>query len=62
MAIGTATEKAGLVNVFDEKGNFLFTKTGSLKGYTGSTVSVEKGGLVHTYDEKGTFKFSKSSS
>jgi hypothetical protein len=60
MAIGNAVEKSGAVTVYNEKGIFLFSKSGALHGFTGTTVSVKSGGSINTYDEKGNFKFSKS--
>lgn len=60
MAIGSAVQQGGLIHIYDEKGHFLFSKSGELHGYTGTTVSVKQAKLIHTYDEKGHFKFSKS--
>jgi hypothetical protein len=53
MAIGSAVQKGSLVYVYDEKGRQIGSHSGSLHGYTGSTVSVKRGSLIYTYNEKG---------
>jgi len=57
--IATAKQESRQVKVYDEKGNFMFSKTGELGGYTASTVTVKDGSQNKTYDNKGNFKFSK---
>lgn len=59
--ISTAVQKSSnRVEVYDERGNFMFSKTGELMGFTGTTVSVKtSSNRVEVYDEKGNFKFSK---
>jgi hypothetical protein len=62
MAIGNAVQRGSSVYVYDDRGQYLFTKaTGSgssdgVAGYTGSSVSVRVGNLVKTYDDKGHFQ------
>lgn len=57
--IATAKQESRQVKVYDEKGNFMFSKTGELVGYTANTVTVKDGSQNKTYDNKGNFKFSK---
>ena len=48
------------VEVYDENGNYKFSKTGKLAGYTATTVSVETNpGRIEVYDENGNYKFSR---
>jgi hypothetical protein len=57
--IATAKQDSSQVKVYDEKGNFMFSKSGELVGYTPSTVTIKDGSQNKTYDNKGNFKFSK---
>ena len=52
MAISTAIQKGSLVYVYDEKNHLLWTSSGELHGYTGSSVSIKKGNIIYVYDEK----------
>jgi hypothetical protein len=61
MAIATAIETAGVVNVYDETGGHIFSKTGSLHGFTNSSVSILQKAIIHVYDDKGEHRFSRSS-
>ena len=51
--IGSCVQKGYYVYVYDEKGYSLFSKYGTLVGYTGNTVSVKNNNYVETFDEKG---------
>jgi hypothetical protein len=45
-----------MINVYDEKGMQIWSKpisSGSLQGYTATTVSVRIGNMMHIYDERG---------
>ena len=53
MAIAMAVQRSEWVYVYDEKNRQLFSKTGTLSGYTSNTVSVKWQGYIYTYDEKG---------
>lgn len=59
LMIATAKQDSSQVKVYDEKGNFMFSKSGELVGYTPSTVTIKDGSQNKTYDNKGNFKFSK---
>ena len=49
-----------VVYVYDETGNVLYSKWGTLVGYTSSSVSVKEAhGIVYVYDETGNFFYSK---
>jgi len=52
MAISVAVQKGSIVYVYDERNHQLFTKNGTLQGYTSSSVTVKIGSLLYTYDEK----------
>ena len=61
MAIASATQVGRTVQVKDERGRVLFSKTGTLKGYTGTTVSVQLSPnfpSITTFDEKGRVLYS----
>ena len=57
MAIGSAIQKSGLIQVFNERGALLCTlfpgTDGILQGYTGTTISVRKGNVTRIYNERG---------
>ena len=53
MAISTAIQKGSTVYVYDEKNHQLWTDSGQLHGYTGSSVSIRKSNTIYVYDEKG---------
>ncbi|MBR4891767.1 MAG: hypothetical protein IKZ34_01110 [Alphaproteobacteria bacterium] len=58
MAIGTAVERGNTVYVYDESGRVLFCRSGTLVGYTGSTVSIKPNSTsTYVYDDKGHLKF-----
>ena len=55
----TAKQESSQINVYDEKGNFMFSRSGELVGYTSTTVTIKEGPQNKTYDSKGNFKFSR---
>lgn len=57
--IATAKQESSQVKVYDEKGNFMFSRSGELVGYTSTTVTIKDGSQNKTYDNKGNFKFSR---
>ena len=60
MAIGTVSQRGSLIYVYDERGHLLFTQSGELVGYTGSTISVRRGGsLTYVYDDRGRLLFTR---
>ena len=52
--IVTAVQKGSMVYVYGERNKLLFTQSGELHGYTGSSVSVKKGNTVYTYNDCGS--------
>lgn len=57
--IGVAKQEGSTVKVYNEKGSFLFSKSGQLQGFTSTTVAIKEGSTIKVYDEKGSFQFSK---
>jgi hypothetical protein len=63
MASATAVQRGTMIQVYDEKGQTLFTRgVGSgpndgLKGYTNTTVTIRAGNVVQTIDERGRTLF-----
>lgn len=57
--ISTATQNGSRVEVYDERGALMFTKGGTLVGYTSTTVSIQNAGRVEVYDERGNLKFTR---
>lgn len=53
--ISLALQKGSSVVVYNEKNNTIFSRTGTLVGYTSNTVSIRTGtsNSITTYDEKG---------
>lgn len=51
--IGTAVQRGTTVFVYNEKNQQIFTKTGTLHGFTGSSVSIKTGSTIFVYNEKG---------
>lgn len=52
--IVTAVQKGSTVYIYGERNRLLFTQSGELHGYTGSSVSVKKGNTVYTYNDRGS--------
>lgn len=50
----TAVQKGSMVYVYGERNKLLFTQSGELHGYTGSSVSVKKDNTVYTYNDRGS--------
>lgn len=59
--IASAKQNGSSVYVYDEKGHILFTKTGTLMGFTSTSVTIKSssGSTLYTYDEKGHILFTK---
>lgn len=57
--IASAKQSGNSVYVYNEKGNHLFTKSGTLVGFTSSTVTIQNGSALYTYDERGNHLFTK---
>jgi hypothetical protein len=54
MEIGNAVERNGTVFVYDTKNSLMWSRNGSLHGFTASTVNVKRGNTIHMFDVKGT--------
>ena len=52
--IVTAIQKGNSVYVYGERNRLLFTQSGELHGYTGSSVSIKKGNMIYSYNELGS--------
>lgn len=52
MAITTAVQQGSWVRVLDGSRQ-LFTRSGTLHGYTANSVSIKEGNWIRTYNEKG---------
>lgn len=48
-----ALEKGSLCYAYGKNNHVLFTKPGTLYGFTSSTMSVKRGNMVYTYDVNG---------
>lgn len=58
--IGTVKDTGSQVEVYDERGSYMFSKSGSLVGYTATTVSVRtSSGRIEVYNERGSYQYSK---
>jgi len=59
MAISTAKQSGNTVYVYDERGSVLFQRSGTLMGYTSTTVTVKNGTTNYTYNDKGGVMFQR---
>jgi hypothetical protein len=57
--IGMAKQQGTSVYVYSETGSFMFSKTGTLVGFTSNTVTVKQGNTNYVYGDHGEFKFSR---
>ncbi len=59
--IASAKQNGNVVYVYDEKGHTLFTKVGTLVGFTGTSVTIKSSSssTLYTYDEKGHTLFTR---
>lgn len=60
--IATAVQRGSSVYVYSEKGSLMFSLSGMLHGYTGTTVSVKRGSTVYVYNGRQSLINSFSSS
>jgi hypothetical protein len=51
--ITTAIQRGNIVYVYGEKNQTIFTASGILMGYTGTTVTVKRGSIISVYNDKG---------
>lgn len=58
--IAFCRQNGSQVYVYNEKNALLFTKIGTLVGYTSATVSVKRGMRTYVYDALGSLKFSRA--
>lgn len=58
--IAYCRQNGSQVYVYNEKNALLFTKIGTLVGYTSATVSVKRGMRTYVYDARGSLKFSRA--
>lgn len=54
-----AKQNGTMVEVYDENGGYLFSRTGELAGFTSSTVAIKDGSLICVYDATGSYQFSR---
>ena len=57
--IGMAKQNGSSVEVYDEKGSYLFSRNGELAGFTLNIVAIKEGNSVCVYDANGSYQFSR---
>ena len=57
--IGMAKQNGTMVEVYDENGSYLFSRSGELVGFTANTVAIKDGNVVSVYDATGSYQFSR---
>ena len=57
--ITLAKQNGSYVDVYDEKGSRLWSRSGELVGFTANTVAIKNGSFVDVYDEKGNRQFTR---
>ena len=57
--IAVAKQNGNAVDVYDENGHYLFSRSGILIGFTSTTVAIRSENAVNVYDATGSFLFSR---
>lgn len=57
--IGYAEQKGSTVCVYNANGNCLWNRTGTLLGFTSTTVAIKFGSSTYVCGEHGEIKFTK---
>ena len=58
--ITTVKEYNGFVRLFDQLGNYMFTKNGQMASYTESSISMKAAnGKVQVFDNRNNYKFTR---
>lgn len=58
--IGIVKQDNNRVKVYNDRGTFLFARSGAINGYTQESFYVKNNnGTVKQYDAKGNYKFSR---
>ena len=57
--ISSAIQKGNTVYVYSNSGNVLFTRNGTLMGFTSKSVSIKIGNTVYVFSEKGAVMFTR---
>lgn len=57
--IAAAKQNGSSVDVYDENGHYLFSRSGILIGFTSTTVAIREGNYINVYASDGSFKFSR---
>ena len=57
--IAVAKQNGNAVDVYDEEGHYLFSRSGILIGFTSTTVAIKEGDNINVYASDGSFKFSR---
>lgn len=57
--IGLAKQQGSQVYVYNQNGSLMWTRSGTLQGFTSSTVAVQQGATTYVYGEDGSIKFTR---
>jgi len=57
--ISVAKQNGTSVEVYNEKGQYLFSRSGILVGFTAQTVAIQDGNSISVYDSNGSYLFSR---
>lgn len=55
--IGMAEQNGSVVYVYDTNGMLLWSKSGTLHGYTSTTVTIKQESIMYVFGEQGEVKF-----
>lgn len=55
--IGYAEQKGSMVYVYNENGSTIWTRGGTLVGFTSTTVAIKQGGCTYICGERGETKY-----
>ncbi len=54
-----AAQKGSFVNVYNERGDRIFTREGVLVTFTAFSVTLKNGSITHTYNDRGQMMYTK---
>ena len=57
--IAVAKQNGNAVDVYDEEGHYLFSRSGELVGFTATTVAIKDSQSISVYDANGSYLFSR---
>ena len=57
--ISLAKQQGSMVDVYNENGGLMWSRSGTLQGFTSTTVAIQQGSIISVYDQNGSIKFTR---